>query len=80
MTATRRQMITAAAALNGRVRPTQAELAARFGITQSAVAHRLRRFRKSLSAEQRERYARCLGRRGHRVRMKAIQLSLVENL
>jgi predicted transcriptional regulator len=77
---TNRQLRTAAAyVFDGRSRLTQAEIARRFGISQSAVSKRLSRFKACLSDEQRSRYTRTAFP-GRRRRVAVLQLNSADNV
>jgi Mn-dependent DtxR family transcriptional regulator len=73
-------MITAAAyAFDGRSRPTHAELARRFGVSRSAVSHRLSRFKEQLAADQLNRYL-ALTKRGRKQRVVPMQLNFADEV
>lgn len=54
---TRRQKLTATAVLECK---TQLEIAREFGISQSAVSRRMKRFKAGLTSEQAENYRRAI--------------------
>lgn len=54
---TRRQKLTATAVLECK---TQLEIAREFGISQSAVSRRMKRFAANLTSEQAENYRRAI--------------------
>lgn len=54
---TRRQKLTATAVLECK---TQLEIAREFGISQSAVSRRMKRFEANLTSEQAENYRRAI--------------------
>lgn len=63
-----------------RRRPTQAEVAKVFGVSQQAVSGRLRRYAESLPEAQRERYLQCLAtrRRPRGPRTRVLQLNFAD--